>query len=137
MNWKSWALLALVILSVGIAGCQPLPAPATQPIAAPVLSDPSAGSTVAVAASTTPVAAVAAVSTATPVPPEEEDCDAPCHQPGGDYFSPAMNQPADHVERTTCLNCHASANQPPLPASHLGRLDHSCTVCHLEQGKSK
>lgn len=62
----------------------------------------------------------------------EEDCMAGCHipDPNETFGAGAKPLPANHAERTTCLQCHTTASAPVLPASHLGRLDPACRECH-------
>jgi hypothetical protein len=63
---------------------------------------------------------------------EEEDCMAGCHTPSVNDLldAGAADQPADHAGRVACLSCHSNLAQPSLPATHAGRMDPSCAVCH-------
>jgi len=45
----------------------------------------------------------------------------------------AKHQPANHKGYATCLECHATLTKPALPATHLGRLDPACIMCHTEK----
>jgi len=62
------------------------------------------------------------------------DC-AQCHTPAGfkesaaGLLSNAKAVPHAIVGREQCLTCHASAVKP-VPASHAGRTDETCTLCH-------
>lgn len=119
---RSITLLALAALAtLAIAGCQPLP-PRT----------PKAATNTAQDATPVPGAATPTTSGVPVADSGEEDCMAACHlpDPNEHIADGAMPQPASHLDRTTCLNCHTTAAAPALPATHLGRLDPSCTVCH-------
>lgn len=138
-------VVALATLIV-IPGCQPLPPKTSAPTigalptadVAPQVTATKASTVQPVssptsAASPAALAVVAATATAMPiVVAEEEDCMAGCHPPDPNEHiaDGAVVQPVSHVGRTTCLTCHASPSRPALPASHLGRMDPSCAVCH-------
>ena len=109
----------LVVLIVVVAACQPLPAAGTRPTVAPSV------------ATSVPGVPAAPTNTAAPAE-EEEDCMAACHIPDANesFAAGAKPQPASHAGRPTCLACHATLVKPALPATHVGRLDVSCAVCH-------
>jgi hypothetical protein len=127
------ALFALLAL-LAISGCEPLPPPpgsSVSPSATLVLkSVNSAGSINPIAAS---VQAPVATPTSEPLPELVEDCMGACHfpEPSETFATGANPQPADHKGRTTCLDCHATLAKPVLPATHTGRMNPSCTLCHL------
>lgn len=137
---KPYVLLLLLILTIALGACVSRPIDAPEVNSAPparatlASSTPAAPGASALSAEsgspTTP--AVPAAPDATIIPAEEEDCMAGCHIPDPNEFigAGAMPQPASHTGRTTCLTCHATQTQPALPATHAGRLDPSCTVCH-------
>ncbi len=129
-----WVLGIGLLFALAIAGCQPLP-PKTPKPSTESSSQPSSAN-VAAATDSAPAVAVAVAPTLTPVAVEngEEDCMAGCHipDPNEHIADGAVAQPASHAGRSTCLTCHATAVAPvpALPATHRGRLDPSCAVCH-------
>ena len=100
----------------------PIVAPAT----APVLSDTATPSVVVTATSTIAPTAVAVIE-------DEEECRKACHRVDVNslFGLGAKHQPASHKTYTTCLECHAPLAKPALPATHAGRQDAACPLCHL------
>ncbi|MCX6030280.1 MAG: hypothetical protein NT169_13425 [Chloroflexi bacterium] len=96
-----------------------------------------------VSGSVSPTSNASATPMATPAPADEEiDCMGLCHipDPNDDPGAGAKPLPPSHTGYTTCLECHAApptpvaATTPVAPvvsATHLGRLDAACRVCHL------
>ncbi|MBI4789849.1 MAG: hypothetical protein HY782_22680 [Chloroflexi bacterium] len=143
-------LLASFLIIVFVTACvtKTTPTPEPRPTAVPIASTQSTPtvtpSPMAVPPTATPLATpspTAVPPTATPVPQvvDEEDCMAGCHipDPNEHIADGAAPQPASHIGRATCLVCHAAPEKPPLPATHKGRLDPSCKVCHVEAGAGK
>jgi hypothetical protein len=137
---KPYGLLLLLILTIALGACVSRPvdapegtsaAPAHATLAPSTPVAPGASTVSSESGSPTPPA-VPASPDVTVIPAEEEDCMAGCHIPDPNEFigAGAMPQPASHIGRTTCLTCHATLAQPAMPATHTGRLDPSCTVCH-------
>ncbi len=128
------ASFALLILSAACVS-RPTPLPATiTPAALTTLLPASPDSP---SATPNPSPRPAATLTPTAAAPEAsnfvEDCMAGCHlpEPTEYYAAGAMPKPADHVGRTTCLECHGKPDAAkPLPATHIGRMDPSCNTCH-------
>lgn len=62
---------------------------------------------------------------------------AGCHIPdsSAQFGAGAVRQPPSHVDRATCLVCHSALAQPALPATHAGRMDPSCSLCHTGNAK--
>ena len=129
---KIWALFAAGIL-LALGACQPLPTPGPKPTDAPIPSAPNVSTTETAA----PSMLVAPTNTSVPQTVEEEDCMAACHvsNPNDDIAAGAMPQPSTHVNRTSCLECHTTLDKPALPATHAGRMNPSCIVCHLPSAK--
>jgi hypothetical protein len=129
---KVWVLVAAVVLATAGA-CQPLPTPGPKSTDTAVSSAPN----VALPATAAPSAMVEPTGSPVPQTVEEEDCMAACHisDAGDDIAAGAMPQPPTHVNRTSCLDCHATLDKPALPATHVGRLNPSCVVCHLPSAK--
>ncbi len=129
---KVWVLIAAAVLATAGA-CQPLPTPGPKSTDTAV---PPAHN-VDPAATVSPSAQVEPTGTSVPQAVEEEDCMAACHisDAGGDIAAGAMPQPVTHINRTSCLDCHATLDKPALPANHAGRLNPSCVVCHVPSAK--
>lgn len=137
---KPYALLLLTSLIISLVACVSRPvdspqgnnaAPAQTTLVPSTLAVPGAATLPPVSASST-TAATSVPPSATVIPVDEEDCMAGCHppDPNENIAAGANPQPASHAGRTACLVCHATQAQPTLPATHTGRLDPSCTVCH-------
>jgi hypothetical protein len=64
---------------------------------------------------------------------EVEECRKACHaiDINALFGLGAKRQPANHKTYTVCLECHAPLAKPALPATHLGRQDAACPLCHL------
>ncbi|MEJ5200498.1 MAG: hypothetical protein WHX53_16385 [Anaerolineae bacterium] len=64
---------------------------------------------------------------------DEEECRKACHaiDLNALFGVGAKRQPANHKGYTTCLECHAGLTTPALPATHVGRQDPACPLCHL------
>jgi len=64
---------------------------------------------------------------------DEEECRKACHRVDINslFGLGARHQPASHKAYTTCLECHAPLAKPALPATHAGRQDAACPLCHL------
>jgi len=129
---KVWGLIAVAILATAGA-CQPLPTSGPKPTDSAVLSAPN----VALPATVAPSTLAEPTGTIVPQTVEEEDCMAACHvpNPNDNIAAGAMQQPSTHADRTACLECHATLEKPALPATHAGRLDASCAICHLPSVK--
>ncbi len=127
MNGKSnLEIGALVTILLVASACQPLPTDNVRPVVTPA----SASSTGSLASTPSP--------TVTPaVAVDEEDCMGACHIPDPNDFiaAGAMPQPENHAGRAMCLTCHATLDKPVLPATHVGRMDASCIVCHAPTSK--
>ncbi len=128
---RTMQAMALFAVCVFAAACVQKPTPEIVPT---VMSAPSAtpslvptgdAPVVAPTPSPTPASTIETASF-------EEDCMAACHVPDpNDYFGAgAKPLPANHTDRTTCLNCHTAESAPALPATHTGRLDAACRGCH-------
>jgi hypothetical protein len=151
-TFLTWA--ALAIASLVIAACTPHmtlpvlpPATAASSIATVSLPVPVAPSAVPPVASTATVlpptvsasltAAVPAIPTVVPTAvaavDDEEECRKACHEIDINslFGLGAKHQPLSHKAYPTCLECHAPLAKPALPASHLGRQDAACPLCHL------
>ncbi|MCX7668860.1 MAG: hypothetical protein N2439_02150, partial [Anaerolineae bacterium] len=144
------ALLTVVLVGIVSAACTPRHWPtATAPS-----STPSASATVQrTAAPLAPMAAPAATeppsATATPTlapaaasavavaaaVDDEEECRKACHtiDISALFGRGAKHLPANHQGYTTCLECHAALTTPALPATHRGRQDPACPLCHLSK----
>lgn len=138
-----WVLGTGLLLALAIAGCQPLPpkTPKASTESSSKATVPTTIGTAQVSDAAPPSAQTETAPTLTPVTVavvnDEEDCMAGCHlpDPNEHIADGAVAQPASHAGRSTCLSCHAAAVAPvpALPATHLGRLDPSCAVCHKPQ----
>ncbi|MGC8780586.1 MAG: hypothetical protein ACP5UQ_06945 [Anaerolineae bacterium] len=101
-------------------------------------------------ASATPTLAPAIASSPTPAPTavpsaptaavveaadDEEECRKACHtiDLNALFGLGARHQPTNHKGYTVCLECHAALTRPALPATHLGRQDPACPLCHLNK----
>lgn len=137
---KPYVLLLLLSLTITLGACvsRSVEAPVGNN-AAPAQTTPGPSAPTVPAVSTvssvsgSPTTTAASVSpNETVIPVDEEDCMAACHipDPNENIAAGAKPQPASHAGRTTCLVCHATQAQPAMPATHNGRLDPSCTVCH-------
>ncbi len=121
--------IGLAILGLAVACVTPpTPTPPAKPTFAPAATlsaPPSPG---------VPTPTAAPTPTREPVFVDESNCRDACHEPDPNelMFLGAKSRPADHKGYTTCLSCHATPAQPPLPATHLGRQDAACILCHLE-----
>lgn len=125
---RMFPLLALVTIGLVVVACMSV---ATTDVKPTVVPAPSAGS-----ASSTPVTTATATPTGAAAPAAAEiDCMGACHEPDVNDLlgAGAKPQPPSHKEYTTCLACHTTLTKPALPATHAGRLDAACTVCHLAQ----
>ena len=129
---KVWVLIAVAVLATAGA-CQPLPTPGPKPTDVAVPPAPN----VPLPATVLPSARVEPTGTPVLQAVEEEDCMAACHVPNAtdNIAAGAMLQPSTHVNRTDCLGCHATLDKPALSATHVGRLNPSCVVCHLPSAK--
>ena len=137
---KPYVLLLLLSLTIALGACVSRPAdlpegnnaaPAQTTRVPSTLAVPDAPTLSSVSGSPTTTAASVSPNE-TVIPVDEEDCMAGCHSPdpNENIAAGAQPQPASHAGRTTCLVCHATQTQPAMPATHNGRLDPSCTVCH-------
>jgi hypothetical protein len=90
------------------------------------LKDTATPSIVATAIPTIVPTAVAAIE-------DEEECRKACHRVDINslFGLGAKHQPASHKAYTTCFECHAPLAKPALPATHAGRQDAACPLCHL------
>jgi hypothetical protein len=123
---RVFLLLALVTIGLVVVACV---SQATTDVKSTVVTMPSTGSMLP-----TPVATILATPTGAIAPAaEEEDCMGACHIPDTNDLigAGAKPQPPSHKGYTTCLGCHATLAKPALPATHTGRLDAACIVCHL------
>ena len=141
-------LLWLGALSLVLAACSSpikpdallLPTAAVSPMRPMVVISPTAEAAASAAdaetprsASIFPVSPPSATATSIPVAvDDEEECRKACHKIDINalFGSGAKNQPGTHRAYTTCLECHVTLAKPPLPATHLGRLDAACPACH-------
>jgi len=100
----------------------PIAAPGT----APALKDTATPSIVATAIPSVAPATVVEIE-------DEEECRKACHRIDVNslFGLGAKHQPASHKAFTTCLECHAPLAKPALPATHAGRQDAACPLCHL------
>jgi hypothetical protein len=112
------------------ATASPTPMVRATPIAAP-------GTAPASSDSATPSSVATATPTAAPTLvveiEDEEECRKACHRIDVNslFGLGARHQPASHKAYTTCLECHAPLAKPALPATHAGRQDAACPLCHL------
>lgn len=140
--WVALGLLSVACTARGLPAALPTPTawPAATTAPAPTAPAPTAPAptdrptAIVVAATATPL-------TATPTPgpavteavDDEEECRQACHTIDihALFGLGAKHQPADHRGYTVCLECHATLPEPKLPATHLGRQDAACPLCHL------
>jgi hypothetical protein len=92
----------------------------------PALKDTATPSSIATAIPTIVPTAVAEIE-------DEEECRKACHRIDVNslFGLGAKHQPVNHKAYTTCLECHAPLAKPALPATHAGRQDAACPLCHL------
>ena len=132
---KILSLLIIIVAVTFATACQSFPVPTTK------VESTLAPTTIASFPKSiaTPTAPAVVTSTAVAAAAEEEDCMGECHipDPNDSIAAGAMPQPPTHIGRTTCLSCHSTLTDPILPATHVGRLDPSCTVCHKEDSAAK
>jgi len=81
----------------------------------------------------TPPAAATATPPAAEATEEVEECRKACHAVDLNslFGLGAKHLPANHAAYSVCLECHAALAKPALPATHLGRQDAACRLCHL------
>lgn len=151
-NFAAW--LMLVTMSLLIAACAPRATPTASPTqtaapvvatvgmrgtpgpSAPVATQPGTATATRVITATPKVAATAKPTsspTVAAVVDDEEECRKACHRIDINslFGVGAKHQPANHKAYTTCLECHAPLAKAALPATHLGRQDAACPLCHL------
>jgi hypothetical protein len=134
VNLKTLVLLSGLVAVTACAACQQLPIPTrVEPTMVPMVIVPTPTS--AMEPTATPVPTITAVSEAA----AEVNCQDACHFPDPDatFAAGAMAQPPTHTGRTTCLSCHSTLSTPALPTTHMGRLDPSCALCHVEGAAAK
>jgi hypothetical protein len=116
-------LFLIAFIAIGVACDHP---PITNPTSTAIESPTAPPRNASISATPAPSA------TPEPIFVDEAECRAMCHEPDPDELltNGAKILPANHADHKTCLNCHGTPNAPALPATHTGRMDPSCRVCH-------
>ena len=148
---RTWSLLVLTTLMIAACTSRATPAVSPTQTAMPIAATESVSPTPVLRATATvaPGTAPALKDTATPsivataiptIAPamvveieDEEECRKACHRVDVNslFGLGAKHQPASHKAYTTCLECHTPLAKPALPATHAGRQDAACPLCHL------
>ncbi|MBI5301416.1 MAG: hypothetical protein HY868_04695 [Chloroflexi bacterium] len=128
-----FGLFILLVVLVFVVACESAPKRRAEPTRTPATVNVAP-----IAANAAPT--VAQSASATPTAPEDDgDCMAGCHipDPNEEFANGAAPQPADHKEYKTCVECHVKITKPVYPATHVGRMDPACPLCHTLEAKVK